>query len=95
MTQVQACEFLGVGIRTLRNWEHGKTRILYPAFKLLRMRARGIVHVPGWEGWQFAPDGALVTPDGRTFQPWELQHLQLYVSLARSQLKGRGEVNRG
>jgi hypothetical protein len=71
----------------LRNWENGTNRILYPAFKLIRMRAKAIVHVPGWDGWRFARDGALVAPDGRSFQPWELQNLELVVSLSRRYLE--------
>lgn len=89
LTQEQACEYLGVTRRTMYNWENGINRIPYPAFKLVRMRARRIVHVEGWEGWHFARDGALVTPDGRTFQPWELQNLQLVVSLARRYMEAR------
>ncbi len=89
MTQKQAAEYLGVSVRTMRNWETGANRIPYPAFKLVRMRARAIVHVEGWEGWRFARDGALVTPDGRSFQPWELQNLQLVVSLSRRYMQER------
>lgn len=89
LTQVQAAEYLGVSVRTMRNWETGSNRIPYPAFKLVRMRARAIVHVPGWDGWRFARDGALVTPDGRSFQPWELHNLQLVVSLARRYMESR------
>lgn len=89
LTQKQAAEYLGVSLRTVRNWETGCNRIPYPAFKLVRMRAGAIVHVPGWEGWRFARDGALVTPDGRTFQPWELHNLQLVVSLARRYSEGQ------
>lgn len=89
LTQDQACEYLGVTRRTLYNWEKGINRIPYPAFKLLRMRAGAIVHAPGWDGWRYARDGALVTPDGRTFQPWELQNLQLVVSLARRYMERR------
>jgi DNA-binding transcriptional regulator YiaG len=87
LTQKQAAEYLGVSVRTMRNWETGANRIPYPAFKLVRMRAGAIVHVEGWEGWRFARDGALVTPDGRTFKPWELQNLQLVVSLSRRYLE--------
>jgi DNA-binding XRE family transcriptional regulator len=89
LTQLQACEYLGVTRRTMYNWENGKSRIPFPAFKLIRMRARSIVHVEGWEGWRYARDGALVTPDGRSFQPWELQNLQLVVSLSRRYMEGR------
>jgi DNA-binding transcriptional regulator YiaG len=45
LTQVQAAEYLGVSVRTMRNWETGCNRIPYPAFKLVRMRAGAIVHV--------------------------------------------------
>lgn len=89
LTQNQACDYLGVSRRTIYNWENGINRIPYPAFKLLRMRAGAIVHVPGWDGWRYARDGALVTPDGRTFQPWELQNLRLVVSLSRRYMEGR------
>jgi DNA-binding XRE family transcriptional regulator len=89
LTQVETAYYLGVTERTMRNWETGRTRIPYPAFKLVRMRARAIVHAPGWEGWSFARDGALVTPDGRSFQPWELAQLQLVVSLSRRYLDAR------
>ena len=89
LTQKQAAEYLGVSVRSVRNWERGCNRIPYPAFKLVRMRARTIVHAEGWEGWRFARDGALVTPDGRTFQPWELQNLELVVSLARRYIEAR------
>jgi DNA-binding transcriptional regulator YiaG len=89
LTQKQAAEYLGVSLRTVRNWEHGANRIPYPDFRLVRMRARGIVHVEGWEGWRFAADGALVTPEGRSFHPWELQTLQLVVSLARRYSEAR------
>ncbi|MDO9468586.1 MAG: VC1465 family Xer recombination activation factor [Thiobacillus sp.] len=89
LTQVQAAQYLGVSIRTMRNWETGCNRIPVPAFKLIRMRARAIVHVPGWDGWRFGRDGALLTPDGRSFQPWELHNLQLVVSLARRYMESR------
>lgn len=89
LTQEQAADYLGVSVRTMRNWETGSNRIPYPAFKLIRMRAGAIVHVEGWDGWRYARDGALVTPDGRTFQPWELQQLQLVVSLSRRYLESR------
>ncbi|MEW6119710.1 MAG: VC1465 family Xer recombination activation factor [Pseudomonadota bacterium] len=89
LTQRKAADYLGVSLRTVRNWETGANRIPYPAFKLIRMRAKAIVHVEGWEGWRFDRDGALVTPAGRSFQPWELEQLQLVVSLARRYVEER------
>lgn len=87
LTQHEACEYLGVTRRTLYNWENRRSRIPYSAFKLIRMRAKAIVHVEGWDGWRFARDGALVTPDGRSFHAWEIQNLQLVVSLSRRYLQ--------
>jgi len=89
LTQKQAAEYIGVSVRSIRNWETGVNRIPYPAFKLVRMRARAIVHVEGWEGWRFARDGALVTPEGYSFQPWEIQNLRLVVGLARRYVEAR------
>jgi transcriptional regulator with XRE-family HTH domain len=83
LTQREASAYLGVSLRTLRNWERGKYSIPYPAFKLLRMRAGGIVHAPGWEDWRFDRQGALWSPDGRSFKSWELYHLRLVFSMAR------------
>jgi transcriptional regulator with XRE-family HTH domain len=82
LTQREAAQYLGVTERTIRNWEKGAVRIPYPAFRLIRMRAGGIVHVPGWEGWKFGPDGSLFSPDGRSFKSWELYHLRLVFSMA-------------
>ena len=89
LTQEQACQYLGVTRRTLYNWEKGRSRIPYPAFKLIRMRAGAIVHAPGWDGWRFTRDGGLLTPDGRSFQSWEILNLQLVVSLSRRYLTER------
>ena len=89
LTQQQAAEYLGVSVRTMRNWETGCNRIPYPAFKLIRMRAGAIVHAPGWDGWRFTRDGGLLTPDGRSFQSWEILNLQLVVSLSRRYLTER------
>jgi transcriptional regulator with XRE-family HTH domain len=92
LTQKEAAQYLGVTVRTLRNWENGTNRIPYPAFRLIRMRAGGIVQAPGWDGWKFGPDGALWSPDGRSFRSWELYHLRLVFSMAehfRKQHTGR------
>ena len=44
LTQSKTADYLGVSLRTVRNWEQGSNRIPYPAFKLVRMRAKAIVH---------------------------------------------------
>ncbi len=53
------------------------------------MRAGGIVHAEGWDGWRFGRDGALNSPDGRSFHSWELYHLRLVFSMARYFQQGR------
>jgi transcriptional regulator with XRE-family HTH domain len=95
LSQPEAARYLGVTVRTIRNWENGSHRIPYPAFRLLRMKAGGIVQVPGWDGWRFGRDGALFSPEGRSFQPWELQQLRLVFSMAehfRQHQAGRREA---
>lgn len=89
LTQKTAAEYLGVSLRSIRNWERGANRVPYPAFRLVRMRARAIVHAEGWEGWRFGRDGALVSPEGYAFQPWELRNLRLVVGLARRYVDAR------
>jgi DNA-binding XRE family transcriptional regulator len=83
LSQQEVAQYLGVALRTVRNWERGTYSIPYPAFKLLRMRAGGIVHAEGWEDWRFDRQGALWSPDGRSFKSWELYHLKHVFSMAR------------
>jgi transcriptional regulator with XRE-family HTH domain len=82
-TRLQAADYLGVSIRTIRNWESGKNRIPYPAFKLLRMRAKGLVNDKRWEGWRFTPDGALCSPVGRSYLPMQLENLSNVFGMAK------------
>lgn len=91
LTQKETAALLGVTVRTIRNWETGAVRIPYPAFKLVRLRAGGIVHVPGWDGWRFGRDGALFSPEGHAFQPWELSQLRLVFRMAEHFRKLAGE----
>ena len=95
LTQAEAARFLGVTERTIRNWENGACRIPYPAFRLIRMRAGGIVHASGWDGWRFGAGGALFSPEGRSFQPWELQQLRLVFSMAAHFRRLYGENRAG
>ena len=83
MTRKEAAQYLGVTVRTIRNWENGSTHIPYSAFKCVRLRAGGIVHAPGWEGWRFGRGGALYSPCGRSFLSWELYHIRHMFSMAQ------------
>lgn len=78
----QAADYLGVNVRTIRNWETGATRIPYPAFRLLRMRAKGLVHGQGWEGWRFTSEGALCSPVGRSYLPHQLMDMSHVFRMA-------------
>ena len=83
LTRTEAAAFLGVTVRTIRNWENGTARIPYSAFKLLRMCAGAIVHVKGWDGWRFGTDGALFSPCGRSFQSAQMIDMRLTFSMAQ------------
>ena len=76
LSRKETAAYLGVTLRTIRNWENGTYRIPYPAFKLVRMRAGGIVQAPGWDGWRFGRGGALYSPCGHSFNAWELYNLR-------------------
>ena len=80
----EAAAFLGVTPRAVRYWEAGAVRIPHAAYKLLRLRAGGIVQAEGWEGWRFGRGGALFSPDGRAFQAWELYNLRFVFSMSHS-----------
>jgi hypothetical protein len=70
-----------VAERTVRNWEAGRTRIPYTAFKLLRLRLRD--ELPGWDEWQFVA-GELVSPEGHRYGPKDFSWLSLTVRQART-----------
>jgi transcriptional regulator with XRE-family HTH domain len=97
LTRKETADYLGVTVRTIRNWENGSARIPYPAFKLVRMRAGGIVQDPGWDGWRFGRGGALYSPCGCSFESWELYNIRHVFSMAehfRQIYNDRGEQAR-
>ena len=67
--------------RTARNWESGRARIPYTAFKLLRLRLRD--ELPGWDEWRFEA-GQLVSPEGHRYGPKDFSWLSLTVRQART-----------
>ena len=75
-TPEQAGDFLWVSGRTIRNWEAGRGRIPYAAFRLLRLRSGHAVSATGWDGWQFAASGGLVSPSGRVFHSYQLEQIE-------------------
>jgi transcriptional regulator with XRE-family HTH domain len=79
-----AARLLDVTPRTVRNWESGRARIPYAAFRLLRLHAGAVVSVAGWEGWHFGADGTLWSPEGKRFKAVDLAYLWLTFAQARA-----------
>ncbi|MFA1288177.1 VC1465 family Xer recombination activation factor [Xanthomonas axonopodis pv. nakataecorchori] len=72
LTHVTAGKLLDVSVRTIQNWESGKTRIPHSAFKLVRLLASG-KHLdgPAWKDFHVRGD-TLITPEGHTFPAADL-----------------------
>jgi len=73
---------LGVTVKTVGNWEAGRNRIPYAAFKLLKVLTGYELPGDGWEGWSLGGN-TLYSPDGRAFQAWELMQLEFVFTMAR------------
>lgn len=94
MSERETACMLGVTTRTLRNWELGKARVPYSAYRLLRVIVGAQLPAPGWAGWTLRP-GVLIAPNGHTFTAWQLEYLQWVFAAARLwladyQRKGHG-----
>lgn len=64
----EAAKLFRVTVRTLQNWESGRVRIPYTAFKLMRiLRGQELAH-PAWRGFSVVGD-TLWTPEGHGFRP--------------------------
>ncbi|MDZ4099841.1 MAG: VC1465 family Xer recombination activation factor [Methylophilaceae bacterium] len=86
LTVSAAADMLDLNPRTIRNWESGKSRIPYSAFRLMRMTAGYALLGKQWEGWTVWR-GKLYTPGGRSFEPHELLYVSTYIGLARHYLQ--------
>lgn len=68
LTIPAAAKLLRVTERTVQNWESGRARVPYAAFKLMRiLRGHELPH-PAWRGFRVVGD-TLWTPEGRSFRP--------------------------
>ena len=81
LTREQAAAVLGVSLRSIGNWERGKARPPYAAFKLLRVLRHGDFVDPRWSGYRIIR-GKLVTPEDREFSPVDLSWLSLLARRA-------------
>lgn len=83
ISQAEAAMLLRVTLRTLQNWEAGKTRVPYAAYRLLRIMRNGELPGRQWAGWRLW-GGKLYTPEGRWVEPWESSWWSLLVLQARA-----------
>lgn len=78
-----AALLLGVTPHTIRNWERGKTRVPYSAFKLLRISSGYALPGRAWRGWCIRGD-TLWSPEDRPFKASDLSWWGLTVAMARA-----------
>lgn len=88
LTVKLAAETIDIDERTIRNWENGKSKIPYAAFRLIRLMAGYSIIGKGWENWSFWR-GKLCSPEGREFQEHEMHYIGHYLSFAKHQLKAQ------
>lgn len=82
LSREDAACMLAVTVKTLSNWETGRSRIPYAAFKLLKVLTGYELPGEAWERWSLRGD-SLWSPDGRSFKAWELMQLVHVFSEAR------------
>ena len=75
-----------VSLRTLHNWETGKVRIPYAAFKLIRLFNSYEIFHPIWKDWRIV-GSRLVTPEGHSLEASNFHWLSLMAR--RSDAFGR------
>lgn len=90
LSQRQLAALLHVDVRTVRNWETGRVRVPWAAYKLLRICGLYEPPHPDWAGWCLR-EGVLWTPDGRAFTPGDLYHLRWVFAAARLWHKGSAQ----
>lgn len=86
-----AAKLLRVTTRTLHNWETGKARIPYAAFKLMRIMRGGELPGEAWTGWHFGWNEVLISPEGHRFKPGEFAWLHVLIEQAKYWRKHRQE----
>jgi DNA-binding XRE family transcriptional regulator len=71
LSQRTAAELLGVSVRTVRHWDHERSRVPWSVVRLLRIVRSGELPASGWDGWRVLDGGRLVTPAGEVFRASE------------------------
>jgi DNA-binding XRE family transcriptional regulator len=84
----EAAELLDVNHRTLLNWEKGKSRIPYTAYRILKLKVGYVFDDQHFGDW-FVKGDTLWSPEGRGFKPDELHYIANYFWMARQWLAER------
>lgn len=93
LSQQNVSEMLHVTLKTVKNWEKGRSSVPYSAFKLLKVLGRYELPNDEWQGWTINKD-KLYSPAGRSFMPHELLYIRNYFSMARYWIADREEMRR-
>ena len=88
LTVLQAAIELDVNERTIRNYENGAVRIPYPCFRLMRSLAGFWLPDGMWSDWSFHKN-RLYSPEGRSFEAYELRYVSTFIGIARHFMKTR------
>jgi DNA-binding transcriptional regulator YiaG len=83
LTVPAAAKLLRVTERTLQNWESGRARVPYAAYKLMRVLRGGEMLDAAWTGFRLHRD-TLWTPEGHPFRPADLTWWSLTCRMADS-----------
>jgi DNA-binding transcriptional regulator YiaG len=88
LTTLEASKLLDVTHKTLQNWEKGRVRIPYTAFRTLKIEVGYVLNDEHFKDW-FVRDDTLWSPEGRAFKPYELRYIGNYFWMANRWLAER------
>ncbi len=76
-------KLLHISLRTLHNWESGKVRIPYAAYKLIRLFNSYEIFHPIWKDWRIV-GSRLITPEGHSLDASNFHWLSLMARRAEA-----------
>lgn len=88
LTTLEASKLLDVTHKTLQNWEKGRVRIPYTAFRTLKIKVGYVFSDDHFTDW-FIKDDTLWSPEGRGFKAYELRYIGNYFWMANRWLAER------
>lgn len=87
-----AAKLLDVTHRTVLNWEKGRVRIPYTAYRVLKLKVGYVFDDEHFGDW-FVRGDTLWSPEGRGFKPHELCYVSHYFGMARRWLAERAAIH--